>query len=94
MFDFMEKAKKVETALKIRRLLRKEDLCHVFGMVSPSGKTIYYSKLRKRVMTDTVLSELEITVDRYEEIKGGKLFNWEETQRIINYFSIDPAELP
>ena len=76
-----------------RTLLTKKDLARIFGLISASGRTIYYKKLRELYFTDSELQKIDISPQEYDEIKGGKPFNHAQTSRIITNFKITAAEL-
>jgi hypothetical protein len=71
------------------RPLSKSDLCEIFGMVSAGGHN-YYGKLRKLIFTDKVLSELNISKDRYNRVRT---FTYLESKRIIEFFQIEKHEM-
>lgn len=76
-----------------KRCLSKSDLCHIFGAIFYSSGTPNYRRLRTEYFQEEVLQKLEISPDRYARIVGGRTFNYEESQKIINYFNIEHYEL-
>lgn len=75
------------------RLLSKGSLCIIFGEYARGSMKNYYGKLRQYYFTNEVLSEIGITPDRYDEIKGGQTFTFHESRQIIDYFKITEDEL-
>jgi len=83
----------MQTALKPhRRTLTKQELCIMFGLVSPLGRC-YYGRLRLENFTDSVLDAIGMTSDRYKAVSRGRRFTYEETQRIIEHFEFTDKEL-
>lgn len=76
----------------MRILLTKQKLCQVFGLQSRRG-ICYYAQLRKNYFSHESLKLLNITIDRYNAIKGMGSFTWEESERIIKHFDITKDEL-
>lgn len=75
-----------------RRTLTKQDLCRIFGLVSPSGRC-YYGRLRLENFTDEVLAAIGITPEEYRKTSRGRHFTYEQTQRIIEHFELTREEL-
>ncbi len=75
------------------RTITKKELCILFGLVSPSGRTIYYKKLVTDYFTDEVLQRLGLERADYADLRGGKPFSFEQTRAIIRAFDIREEEL-
>ena len=69
--------------------ITKKDLAVHFGLLSKSGKTIYYKKLRRDFFTDQVLNELGITAAEYNALKGGRPFSFQQSQKIKLLFELN-----
>ncbi len=75
------------------RTINKKDLCIIFGLVSPSGRTIYYRKLIQHYFTREVLDKIGLEPEEYADLRGGKPFSYEQTRTIIEVFNISEDEL-
>lgn len=78
--------------MEIPRTITKKELCSIFGLISPSGRTIYYNKLRDLYFTPAVLDRLGITQAQYNALQGGKPFSYRHTKAILAEFDISPDE--
>lgn len=76
-----------------KRILTKADLCIIFGEYSRTSSLKYTGKLRQIYFTDEALEQMNITLDRFNQIRGGRSFSYAESQRIIEYFQINKEEL-
>lgn len=70
--------------------MNKRMLCEMLGAVSPKGQA-YYSKLRSQYIDDDVLSEIGMSKDRWNEVRGGKHFTVAETRKILWYLFLAPS---
>lgn len=77
----------------VRKLLTKKELARIFGLISPSGKTIYYKKLRQTVFTDEQLAVIGISSEEYDQLRGGRPFSWAQSCAIIQTLEISSEEL-
>jgi len=77
----------------LNRTLTKKQLCYIFGLTSPSGKTLYYKKLRSEYFTEETLQIIGLSSIQYTNLKGGKPFTFAQTRAIIKLFDISPDEL-
>lgn len=73
----------------VKQIITKKEICVHFGLVSPSGKTIYYKKLREHFFNDQALTDLGISPDEYTSLRGGKPFTFHQSRKILEYFDID-----
>lgn len=76
-------------SMPIRRISKKE-LAIIFGFYSPASGRTKTTRLRREVFTDLVLSELGMSEETY---RARRIFLPAETNRIIDYFKIEPNEI-
>ena len=62
--------------------LSKKQLCIALGLYSRQSNRVYYDKLRKHYLTNTVLQELNISPDTFDR-RGAYTFDAISTKRLF-----------
>ena len=75
------------------RTLTKKQLCDLFGLHSGSRTKRYYERLRTDFFNDETLEAIEMTLEDYKNVTGGRPFSFQQTLKIISYFQISDEEL-
>lgn len=73
-----------------KRRLSKRKLAGILGYVSGSGKSVYYHRMKKEILTEEFIQATGITRKKYASTC---VFSPEQSLKIISFFQIEEEEL-